>query len=66
MKGETDGIKRLREENCRLKEALADATLVRNALESLMEVANEHYQTDFKKNFGSQRPVAAGKRREGA
>jgi hypothetical protein len=63
MKGETEEIKRLREENRRLKEALADATLVRNALESLVEVANEHYQTDIKKNFGSQRPVAAGKRK---
>jgi hypothetical protein len=32
MKGEIDEIKRLRDENRRLKEALADATLARNAL----------------------------------
>jgi transposase-like protein len=65
MKGEMDEIRRLREENRRLKEALADATLVRNALESLVEVANEHYRTDLKKNFGSQRSVAVGRRKEG-
>jgi transposase-like protein len=64
MKGETDEIKRLREENRRLKEALADATLVRNALESLVEVANIHYQTDLKKNFGSQRSGTVRKRKE--
>jgi transposase-like protein len=64
MKGETDGIKRLRDENRRLKEALADATLARNALESLVAVADIHYQTDLKKNFGTQRSVTAGRRKE--
>jgi hypothetical protein len=47
-------IKQLEEENSRLKIALAESQLVRHALESLIEVVDEHYQTDVKKNFGCQ------------
>jgi transposase-like protein len=53
MKNETDEIKELQKEITQLKVALADATLARTALESLVKVANEHYSTDLKKNFGS-------------
>jgi transposase-like protein len=49
MRGERDEIKRLEEENKRLKIALGESMLVQHALESLIEVANEHYQTDIKK-----------------
>ena len=51
---EMDRIKDLESENKRLKIALADATLAKDALESLLEVASEHYQTDIKKNLGSE------------
>jgi uncharacterized protein YggU (UPF0235/DUF167 family) len=49
MKGEKDEIKRLQEENRRLKIALGEATLAKHALESLIDVIDEHYQTDVKK-----------------
>jgi hypothetical protein len=52
MRGEDDKIKQLEFENKRLKIALADATLAKDVLESLIEVVDEHYQTDVKKNFG--------------
>ena len=51
---EMDRVKELEFENKRLKIALADATLAKDALESLLEVASEHYQTDIKKNLGSE------------
>ena len=54
MKGEKDRLKELIEENKRLKLALADATLAKQALESLIEVVNENYDTDVKKNFGQK------------
>jgi transposase-like protein len=52
MRSEEDKIKQLEAENKRLKIALADSVLVRDVLETLIEVADEHYQTDLKKNFG--------------
>jgi transposase-like protein len=52
MRTEEDKIKRLESENKRLKIALADATLAKDVLETLVEVVDEHYQTDVKKNFG--------------
>jgi hypothetical protein len=65
MKGETDEIKRLREEKRRLKEAPADATPVRNALESPVEVANEHCRTDLKKTSAvGDRSLPGKERRE--
>jgi ABC-type phosphate transport system auxiliary subunit len=47
MKHEQDEVKTLQKEVQRLKLALADATLERDALESLLEVANEYYGVDM-------------------
>lgn len=54
MKGERDRVKELEAQVKKLKIALADATLAKDALETLIEVVNEHYQTDVKKNLGQQ------------
>ena len=54
MKGEKDRTKELEAEIKRLKIALADATLQKDALETLIEIVDEHYQTDVKKNLGQQ------------
>jgi transposase-like protein len=51
MKGEKDRVKELEEEVKRLKIALADATMAKDLLGTLVEVANRHYKTDLKKNF---------------
>jgi transposase len=61
MKGEKDRIKELEAEVKKLKIALADATIEKRALETLISVVNEHYQTDVKKNLGQQRSKGAGK-----
>jgi transposase len=45
---------RLRKENRRLQRALDDSQIKSIALESLIEVAEEKYHVDIKKNFGSQ------------
>lgn len=47
-------IIQLRKENRRLKQALDDSQIKAIALESLIEVAEETYHVDIKKNFGSQ------------
>ena len=52
MRSEDDKIKQLELEIKRLKISLADATLAKELLEKLVEVADNHYQTDLKKNFG--------------
>ena len=54
MKGEKDRVKELEAEIKKLKIALADATLEKHAMEALIEVANEHYGTDIKKNLEPQ------------
>ena len=54
MKGEKDRLKQLEAEVLKLKIALADATVAKHALETLIEVVNEHYQVDVKKNFEAQ------------
>jgi transposase-like protein len=54
MKGEKDRTKELETEIKRLKIALADATMEKHALETLIEIVDEHYQTDVKKNLGQQ------------
>jgi transposase-like protein len=54
MKGEKDRIKELEAELKKVKIALADATLAKDALETLVEIVNEHYHTDVKKNLGQQ------------
>ena len=55
MREEKDRLKEQEAEIKRLKIALADATLEKHALETLIEVVNEHYDTDVKKNFGQKR-----------
>ena len=54
MKDEKDRVKELQAEIKRLKLALADAVLAKDALETLVEIVDEHYQTDVKKNLGPQ------------
>jgi hypothetical protein len=54
MRSEEDRFKELEQENRRLKLALADATLAKDVLETLIEIVDEHYQTDVKKNFGQE------------
>jgi len=54
MRSEDDKIKQLEAENKRLKIALADATLAKDLLETLIDVVDAHYQTDVKKNFGQE------------
>ena len=54
MKGEKDRVKELEAEVKRLKIALADATMEKYALKTLVDIVDEHYQTDVKKNLGQQ------------
>jgi transposase len=54
MKGEKDRVKELEAELKKLKIALADATMEKHALETLIDIVNENYQTDVKKNLGQQ------------
>jgi hypothetical protein len=54
MKGEKDRVKELEAEVKKLKIALADATMEKYALETLVNIVNEHYETDVKKNLGQQ------------
>ena len=54
MKGEKDRVKELEAENKKLKIALADATMAKYALETLVDIVDEHYQTDVKKNLSQQ------------
>jgi transposase-like protein len=54
MKGEKDRVKELEAEIKKLKMALADSTMEKHVLETLIDIVNEHYQTDVKKNLGQQ------------
>ena len=54
MRGEKDRIKEMEAEIKKLKIALADATLEKHAMETIIEIVNEHYGTDVKKNLGQQ------------
>ena len=54
MRSEDDKIKQLEAENKRLKISLADAVLAKELLETLVEMVDNHYQTDVKKNFGQE------------
>jgi transposase-like protein len=62
MKGEKDRLKELEAEVKKLKIALADATLEKHALQTLMEVVNEHYHTDVKKNLGQKPSTGSPKK----
>jgi len=50
MKSEADKIKKLEEEKALLEKALARSELRSMQLEGIIEVAEEHYQIDIKKN----------------
>jgi transposase len=65
MKGEKDRVKELEEEVKRLKIALAEATMAKDLLGTLVEVANRHYETDLKKNFGQKPLKKTGKPKKG-
>ena len=52
MKGEKDRVKELEAEVKKLKAALADSALENYAMKTLIDVVNEHYGTDVKKNLG--------------
>lgn len=54
MKDEKDLMRELQKENKKLKEVLGDARVKEIALETLVEVINEEYGIDAKKNFGSK------------
>ena len=51
MRSEDDKIKQLEAEIKRLKISLADAVLAKELLETLVEMVDNHYQTDVKKKF---------------
>jgi transposase-like protein len=63
MKDEKERIKELETQIKTLESALAQTQVKNIALESLLECAEEHYQVDFKKNFGGK---AFGKARKKA
>jgi transposase-like protein len=63
MKGEKDKVKELEAEVKRLKIALADVSLEKYALETLVDIVDEHYQTDVKKNLGQQLSKGEGKKK---
>lgn len=54
MKDEKDRIKELEEQVKKLKIALADAVLARDVYKTTLEVTDEHYKTDLKKNSEKQ------------
>jgi transposase len=62
MIGEADRIKQLEAEKRALESALAQAQLKIITLESTMEVAEEIYKIDFKKNVGLKGSKKAGKK----
>jgi transposase-like protein len=54
MKDEKDRLKELEKKIRTLESALANEHVKNIVLESLIEVAEEHYKVDFKKNFGGK------------
>lgn len=54
MKDEKDRVKELEKEKRELERALAKTQVRLIAMECLVEVAEEHYKADFKKNFGEK------------
>jgi transposase len=56
---EKDRIKELEAKVRELESVLAQSQVKLFAYESLIEVAEEHYGTDFKKNFGVKRSAGA-------
>jgi len=66
MKGEKDRIKELEAEVKRLKIALADSVLERDVLQNLVDIVDEHYKTDVKKNLGQLRSTGRTKSKDTA
>jgi len=64
MKEEKDRVKELEAEVRKLKIALADATMEKQVLEKLIDVVNEHYQTDVKKNLGQKQSKEVRNKRD--
>ena len=58
---EKDQLKKLQEENRKLKMALADSIMEKRCLEVLVEEVNKVYKTDVKKNFGGSASSDSGK-----
>jgi transposase-like protein len=58
-------ITRLEAEKRELEKALAHAQVKQLALESLLEVAEEYYDADFKKNFGHKQSNEPLKQKKG-
>lgn len=52
MKDEKDRVKELEAQVRNLKIALADAVLEKDVLKNIVAMAEEHYETDLKKNSG--------------
>jgi len=66
MKGEKDRLKELEAEVKRLKIALADAVLERDVFKNLIDIVDEHYKTDVKKNLGQPRSTGPAKGKDTA
>jgi transposase len=54
MPNEIDEKKKMKEEIKKLKLALADSVMRNQVYETLIEVVDEHYKTDVKKNFSAK------------
>lgn len=59
---EKDRLKELEAEVKKLKLALADSMLEKQALETLIDIVDEHYDTDVKKNFAQQSSAGVGRK----
>ena len=64
MRGEKDRVKELESEIKKLKAALADTALENHALKTLIDIVDEHYGTDVKKNLGQQPLKEAVKKKD--
>lgn len=51
---EKDRLKELEAENKKLKVKLAETYMAKDCLEELINMANDIYKTDLKKNFGTR------------
>lgn len=54
MKDEKDKLKELEKKRRELESALSEAHLKIRSLETLLDIASEHYGTDIKKNFATK------------
>lgn len=63
MKDEKDRVKELEAEVRKLKIALADKTMEKDVLETIIQLANDHYKTDVKKNLDHQLSAKSTKKK---